>query len=826
MGGFLLNLRYTLRGLARNPGFTAVAVFSLALGIGVNTAIFTLINALVFRELAAPHPEDLVELSAVNHGAKITFSYPMFRELERRQQVFSSLVAWSPGMPNTIELNGQLAEYRVQGVTGNYFSELGVTPLLGRLITQSDVDARSGNSVQVAVAGYEFWQSQLGGASDAIGKQVRIEGQPFTIIGVTRPWFSGMTPGKPSALTVPVTAIPLLSGRGITLEERAVLWLHLTGRLKSGVTLPQARAQLQSLWPDVRSATVPADATDLRRQIFLSLGLDVSSAATGVVPDLRNEYSRPLYVLLGIVGVLLLLACVNLANLLLARAVTRTQEMSVRVALGASRWQLARQAFAESLVLASAGALAGLVFARWASEFLVGLFSRGAAAPIVLDLRPDGRVLLAASAAAALTALLCGLAPAWRAWREAPSAALQMPARSVAGRSGRLGRILILTQVVMSMVLLLGAGLLVRTFQKLASQELGFEKERLLELELNPRPGSPPQVFPQAYYVQLINSIAALPGVVSASFSEELYPADEGWHENAAPAASEPGPTTGVLARAAFVSPGFLQTLGIRLLQGRDFEWQDDGSHPEVAILSRHLAEKLFPQGQVVGQRLRFGVLPEHQAIEIVGVARDARLFNLHSGSADMLYLPSLQHLQNMHIGGLFLRTQGPPLAIARSVARQVESLGRDYVLRSRTVEQLAGEQLGVERAVAILSGFFAGLALLLASVGLFGLMSHAVSRRTREIGIRSVLGEQRAAILWSVLREALGLVLAGVALGTPCALAAGRLLEDILFGVTTYDAFTLAAVVAVLLAAALVAGYLPARRAAAVDPVVALRAE
>ena len=826
MAGLLLNLRYTLRGLGRNPGFTAVAVFSLALGIGATTAIFTLINALLLRTLPAPHPEELVELSVVNHGAKITFSYPMFQGIDRGQQVFSSLVAWSPGMRNTIELHGQFAQHRVQGVTGNYYSELGVTPALGRLITQSDVDARSGNSVQVAVVSYEFWQSHLGGATDVIGKEVRIEGQPFTIIGVTRPWFTGMTPGKPAALTIPVTAYPLLVGRGITLEERGVLWLHLTGRLKPGLTLPQARAQLESFWPDVRAATVPTDASSLRRQTFLSLGLDVASAATGVVPDLREEYTRPLYLLAGIVGLLLLLACVNLANLLLARAAARSHEMSVRVALGADRWRLARQAFTESIVLSSAGAVAGLVFARWGSQILVSLFSREVGAPILLDPRPDARVLLAAVAAAVLTSLLCGLAPAWRAWREAPASTLQSYARGVARSAGRLSRILIIIQVALSLVLLLGAGLLVRTFQKLTSVELGFEKEHLLEVELNPRPGSRQGADPQAYFLELLSRLTTLPGVVSASFSEHLYPAEQGWHENAASATSTPGPETGVLAGAAFVAPGFFQTLGIRLLQGRDFQLQDDRSHPEVTILSRHLADRLFPQGMVLGERIRFGVMPEHQSLEIVGVVEDAHIFQVRNRAVDVLYLPAVQHFQQMEMSGLFLRTPGPPLALARSVAREVESLGRDYVSRTLTVEQVVGEQVVLERSMALLSGFFAVLALLLASVGLFGLMSNVVARRTREIGIRSVLGEQRAAILWSVLQEAFALVLAGVAIGIPCALGAGRLLAGMLFGVTTYDPVTLAAVVLVLFAAALVAALPPARRAAGIDPIVALRAE
>ena len=821
-----LHLRHTLRVLGRNPGFTAVAVLSLALGIGANTAIFTLINALLLRSLPVPHPEQLAELSVVKHGAKIPFSYPMYREVERAQQVFSALVAWSPAMPNTIELNGRLAQHPVQGVSGNYYAELAVSALLGRLITPADADVPSGSGAPVAVAGYEFWQSQLGGSPDVVGKLVRIEDQPFTIIGVTRPWFTGMSPGTPAALTIPITAMPLLGSRGISLEERSILWLHLTGRLKPDVTLAQARAQLQSIWPGVLVATVSTDLPGLRQQTFLSMGLDVSSAATGVAEGLRQDYTRPLYLLAGIVGLILLLACINLANLLLARAVARAQEMSVRVTLGAGRWVLAGHALTEGLLLSFAGALAGLVFARWGSEFLVSLLSPEGVAPLLFDLRPDARVLLATAGVAILTGALCALAPAWRAWRQAPAGTLHHGARSIAPTAGALGKSLIVAQVALSLVLLLGAGLLVRTFQKLSSEDLGFEKDHLLEVELNPRPGARHAGDPQPDYLQVIRRVNALPGVLAASLSNQLLPAGEGWSELAAPASAPPGPATGVMANAAFVTPGFFQTLGIRVLQGRDFDWQDDRSRPEVVILSRHLADRLFTQGDVLGQRLRYGVMLDHQSLEIVGVVEDARLFQARGPALDTLYLPALQHRGQMEMGGLLLRAQGPPLALARSVAREVEGLGRDYVLGARTAAQVAGAQLLLDRALAILSGFFAGLALLLAAVGLFGLLSHAVARRTREIGIRSALGAQRAAILRGVLREALQLVLLGVALGIPCALALSRLISGMLFGVTPADPVTLAAAVLLLLAAALAAGYLPARRAAGIDPIVALRAE
>ena len=316
------NLRYSLRALRKNPSFTAVAILSLALGIGANVAIFTLINALLLRDLPVPHPERLVELSVVRHGDKIPFSYPMFRELDRGQRVFSGLVGWSESMMPNVEVSGVFALSNVLAVTSNFYFELGATPLLGRLLTSEDINPHAGSTSQVAVIGYEFWQRRFGSAPDVLGKQVRIEGQPFTIVGVTRKWFTGLTPGEPPDVTIPITADPTLHGT-FNLEERSVLWLRITGQLKDGVTIDQARAQLQSFWREVLLATASTETPGLRRQTFLSMGLDVSPVRTGFARDLRAQFSRPLYVVAGIVGLILLVACVNLANLLLARAAAR-----------------------------------------------------------------------------------------------------------------------------------------------------------------------------------------------------------------------------------------------------------------------------------------------------------------------------------------------------------------------------------------------------------------------------------------------------------------------------------------------------------------------
>ena len=824
MGTFWHELRYAVRVLTRDRGFTAVAVLSLALGIGANTAVFTLINALLLRNLPVRHPERLVELSSVRRDGKIPFSYPTFRELERGQRGFSGLMGWSPGGTYNVEVNGVLSQEHVSAVTGNYYSELGVSPFLGRLISPEDVNPRNGATSQVAVLGYEFWQRRFGGKSNVVGQGIRIEGQPFTVLGVTRKWFAGMTPGAPPEVTIPITAQRLIWGR--SLDDRSLLWVFATGRLKDGITIEQARAQLQSFWPEVLAATAPTQTPGLRLQTFLSMGLDVAPAATGIAKDLRSNFTRPLYVLLGIVGLILVVACVNLANLMLARAAARSHEMSVRVALGASRWILARQVLTESLTLSVAGGLLGLGFAYWGSRFLVTLMAQAYLAPLTFDLRPDLRVLALTAGTAILTGILFGAAPAWRASRGDPAAALQQGARGATGGVGRLSKALIVAQIALSLVLLAGAGLLVRSFERLSSVDFGFQKENLLEITLNPKPGAYQGLDVNAYRTQMIARIASLPGVRSVGFSDNSVPDPEGWRYTAAAMSGDTGASPEAMVNLATISPGFFRTLGIALLRGRDFDWTDDEHHPHLAIVSANLAARLFPNGNAIGQRIRFGVTPELQNLEIVGIASDARVFDPRDASAPIAYVSGLQYPKGSQWDFLFVRTDESPESIARPLADEIELLGHEYVSLTRTVAQVTGQFLVPERVTAVLSGFFAGLALLLASVGLYGLMSYAVARRTREIGIRVALGAERENILWIVLRETLALALLGLAIGVPCALAASRLVAGMLFGVSPNDLSTMAAVSVLLLIVALVAGYFPARRASVIDPTVALRSE
>ena len=820
---FWQNLRYVVRVLAKNPGFTTVAILSLALGIGANTAIFTLINALLLRELPVRQPERIVQLSLLRHDGKLPFSYPMFREVERNQRVFTGLFGWGNSSGTNVEVRGVLELNRVVTVTGKAYSELGATPVLGRLLTPEDCDPGSATNAQVAVIGYEFWQRRFGGALDVVGTRIRVEGHPFTIVGVTRKWFTGLSTGEPPEVTLPVTAESLL-GSLPNLDSRSILWLGVFGRLKDGVSIEQARAQLQSFWPDVLLATVTTQTPGLRRQTFLSMGLEVAPAARGRRSDLRDQFARPLYVLAGIVGLILLVACVNLANLMLARAAARSHEMSVRVAIGASRASLILQVLTESLALSLAGALLGLAFAFWGSRLLLLMMTAGNPLLISLDLSPDVHVLVLTVSVAVVTGLLFGLAPAWRCSRQDPAAALQQNVRGSSRGAGALGKTLVIAQVSLSLILLLGAGLFVRSFERLRSIDTGFQKQNVLEIGLNPVPRGYEKLDLNSYRRELIHRISNLPGVVSVAFSESPIPGSQDWNRDSISTLAEASINAHLMANTIRVSPNFFRTAGIALVQGRDFNDTDDEHHPRLAVVSRSLAKRLFPGGDVVGQTIRFSIMPEYQSIQIVGVADDARILSLRDATLPILYLCAFQ--EQTQAGNFVVRTTQSPEALAASARREIDSLGHEYALQTRTVSQIITEDLVEERVTALLSGFFAALALLLASIGLYGLMSYAVTRRTREIGVRVAMGAQRENILWMVLRETLTLALLGIAIGIPAALVASRLIATMLFGITPTDLPTMAVVSALLLAVAAFAGYLPARRASTIDPIHALRTE
>ncbi|HEX4322441.1 MAG TPA: ABC transporter permease [Acidobacteriaceae bacterium] len=812
MGSFRNDAIHAFRVFWRNPGFSAITVIVLAVGIGAAAAIFTVFSALMLRPLPLPHPEQLVELSGVyrNHS-RIVISYPMFSELRRQQTSFTDICGWSGGANVNVEINGSPLFAKVRYVTGNYYSVLGVRPFLGRLIAEDD--EQGSTSKPVAVVSYEFWNRRLGRDLHAIGRALNVEGKLFTVIGVTPKWTTGMTVGDSPDIMAPTAA-------GYDHVSRALLWVNATGRLRDGVSVDQARAQVQSFWPRLLEDTVPTQSVGPRRQSFLSMGLRLESASTGVGVEIREKSHKPLYLLMAMVGLILLVVCINLASLTLARASARRREVSTRIALGATPWQAVRQSMIESMILATTGATAGLALAYWGSQILVALMSRGAESPMVLDLRPDWRVLLFCAFSAILTGALIGLVPAWKLSREQPLVASQ---RTVSGGVGKLGKALIVSQIAISLVLLHGAGLFLRSLQELHNFNPGFEKNNLTEMDLAPQPHAGNQSEPPTYRRELAEAVASLPGVESASFSKLPIPArDNGWKETVA-AESDTSATDAVTATLNEIAPNFFRTLAVSFLAGRDFTWEDDAKHPKVAIIDGILARQLFPNTSPIGKRIRFGVQPEYQSIEIVGVAQSARLIDIRDGSAAVLYVPAAQYRGFAAVGSLMVRDKAS-VALDKDIEDQLLPLGREYVVSAQTFTEKNDETLVYEQMTAKLSSFFAALALLVASAGLFGLMSYSVTLRTREIGIRMALGSQRGGILELVLREALLLTVIGIGVGIPCALIVGHFVARMLFELSPTDLLTLAAASITLLAAGLSAGYLPARKAMKLDPMVALR--
>lgn len=823
------DVRFGLRMLRKSPGFTAVAVVTLALGIGANTATFSLLNGLVLRDLPVPHAEQLVRFGAHSPGDDYTaLSLPMFREFSRGQNVFSGTFAWWGDIVLNVETDGALSRPDVWAVDGNFYSELGAMPEIGRFFDPEEENLHAAAPAPVAVLSYGFWQTHYGRARDVIGKTLKIEGRPFTIIGVTRKGFTGISADLEMGVTVPLTAEPLLGGDDDKdvqkyLQRGDALWLEAAGRLKPGVTLEQARAQLDALWPGIRHEMTPLDKTPAELIRFRELQLKVESGAKGA-SFLRHRFDKPLYVVLAISGLVLLVACANLASLMLARAASRSHEMGVRVALGASRGRLARQMLAESLTLSVAGALAGVVLAYWASRALAAfILGQIYIVPAALNLSPDWHILGFTAGATIATGLLFGLAPAWRATREDANAALQQSTRTLGGGTGALGKGLIVTQVALSVVLLASAGLFIRSLEKLHAVEPGFRTRNLFNIGLYPKPHGYKNLAWVDYYRELTDRVSSLPGVVSSGMAHIRLGNVLEWTERARIAGTD---TEGLQADFEMAMPGFFETAGIALLRGRSFTWQDDEHAPRVAMVSKKFAEKLCPGGDAIGQQLDVVTMPKWQNLQIIGVVSNASLYDIRKQSPPTVYLPSMQYGDYMGWSELLVQVHGAPLNVTSAVRRTVESLGHEYVFSINTVAQNIDRSLLQERVTAMLSAFFGGLALLLGAIGLYGLMAYNVTQRTREIGIRVALGAHRGSVQLMVLRETLLLALTGLAIGIPCALLASRFIASMLYGVAPHDAVTLAAVSLVLLIAAGIAGFLPSRRAMRVDPMVALRHE
>ncbi len=814
------DLRYGIRMLLKNKAFTAVAVLSLALGIGANTAIFSLIDAVLLKMLPVERPEQLYLIQNVGprslHGGAPP--YPCFEQFRERTQSFTGLAAFTTQKPK-LRIDGQLEEVSGQFASGNYFSLLGVRAALGRMLSPADdtVPGRGGPDGLVAVISHNYWTRRFGGDPAAIGKVVQLNNNPVTIIGVTPPEFYGLFPGAEVNITLPM----MTEGAG-TLTAKTGWWFQAVGRLKPDIPVEQARVELDTIFQAYMDGT--NFSAEMRREAFARI--ELASASRGL-DTLRRQFSRPLQALMVIVALVLLIACANVANLLLARAAARRNEFAVRLALGAGPFRLARQSLTESLLLVGLGGLLGLLFARWGSAFLVSFFATGRERFFV-NLPLDYRVLLFTAGVALLTGLIFGLVPALQATRVDPNRSLKDGASTSTRTRSRFGKSLVVAQVALSLPLLVGAGLFLRTLHNLRNIDAGFRPEGVLTMRVQPVG----ETYQGARLTDLWKDVTArverLPGVRSVSLSS-LSPLDG---NNRGILVEVPGFTPRTVQdkqiRMNQVSPGYFQTFGIGLKQGRSFTAADNENAPKVALLNEAAARFYFGDRNPLGAQITTSNHPPGEQpplYEIVGVVSDIRAQNLREPDARTMYLPTAQAHNPLGSLMLAVRAESGLSELTRTVQGELRAVGPDILFTNvATLGERVYQSLLQERLVATLSLFFGLLALLLASIGLYGVMSYDVARRTHEIGIRMALGASAPRVVRLILRQTLVWVALGIVIGLGAALATSRWAESLLFGLGPNDMLTIGLAPLVLLAVAALAGYLPARRAARVDPLVALR--
>ena len=820
--------KYALRGLLRDRAFTLVALVSIGLGVGANSAIFSLVDQALFRQLPVKDPERLVLLNwsgtfiGKGWGSSNLNSYPFYRDLAAENQVFDGMFCRHPTSVH-LSLGNTPEPVNAEIVSGSYFPVLGVRPALGRLLEESD-DLQPG-AHPVVVVSFDYWRNRLGGAGDIVGRKVLVNNHPMTVVGVAPAGFRGIDWGE-----VPSLWIPTMMKRQATPEfdwllDRRGKWLHVFGRLKPGITLEQAQAGLQPwfkamLEADTRREDWPR-VTEEQRRRFLASRLTVLPASQGR-SDLRGRLERPLLVLLAATALVLLLACLNVANLCLARAFARRRETALRLALGASRGRIARELLVQSGLLALGGAALGVLLAPAVSQALIQFLPQD----VALSSAVNSRVFFCALAVALLTGLLFGLAPALQAGRGQHSLAWKEESYTVAGGAG-LRKALVVGQIALALVLLIGAGLFVRTLASLRAQGPGFVTTNLLMFRIDLARSGHTESQSKGLMRNLLAALRALPEVESAGLSAAELLSGGSWNQ---PLTIESGRrlvTDTVHCNA--ISPGFLETLGAPILSGRVFNERDAHDIQNLgfrsAIINESLAKRYFGGGNPLRVRVGLGNSPDTRAnIEIVGVVKTFSYRGLRE-TEDQAFFPLFE--QRINGGGFWVRTRTPSqsaFSSIRAAVRQVDSTLP--VTGLRTVDDQLDRALVNERLLATLASAFAALAILLAVVGLYGVMSFVVSRRTREIGIRVALGASRGAAMWLVLRDAAVMVAAGLAIALPAVWGLGRLIENQLYGVRAMDASTIAAAAVLIAVVALGASFIPVRRATAISPMDALRYE
>jgi predicted permease len=825
------DVRFALRTFAKSPLFVSVAVLSLAFGIGANTAIFTLTDQVLVRTLPVRNPEQLVLLSAVgrHYGSNRGWnriSYPMYQDFRDHNTVFSGMFCFIE-TEMSLSYGGRTERVSGELVSGNYFPVLGVKAAMGRLFTANDDKWQSGHPV--AVLSYGYWLSRFAGNPAVIGQKLVINGYPYTVVGVSQPGFAGTDPGYAPQVRVPVMMAPKMN-QYLDLNDRRSRWVTIFGRLKPGVSIQQAKASIQPYFHQLLQMEVQqkefAKASPYMKQQFLKMSMDVLPASKGR-SRLRRDFSKPLIVLMVTVGLVLLIACANVANLLIARATSRQKEIAVRLALGSGRRRIICQLLVESLLLSIAGGATGLILAVWTDKALVDFLPQSSV-PMTLSAAPDWRILTFNILISLLTGVAFGLVPALQSTRPDVAGTLKDQAGAVVGGTATgLRKTLVVAQIALSLLLLIGAGLFIRSLQKLKDLDPGFRSTNLLAFKVNPPLNGYGPERTKAFYERLKESLETTPGVDTAALA--VMPVMEGNEWDQWVTIDSYSPKTGELPdpHMNFLSPDYFKTMEIPMLAGRDFRRTDVLNAPKVCIVNEAFAKKYFGTVNAVGHKIGMGIDPGTKTdITVIGVSRDTKYENMREEIPVEVYRP-YQQLEFAVGITAYVRTAQNPEQIFLSIRKRVHDLDATLpVFEMITLEKQMEDSLATERLVSFLSSGFGLVATLLASIGLYGVMAYTVARRTREIGIRMAIGAARSDVLWLVMREVVVLLGVGVAVALPAAWALTRFVRSQLYGIQPTDPLSIGASVLAIAAVAMLAGYVPAWRATRVDPMRALRYE
>jgi macrolide transport system ATP-binding/permease protein len=839
--------RYAARMIGANRLFSAMAVISLALGIGANTAIYSFMEAILLRSLPVSHPEELVTLKwhakgptpmvkslngTMYRDARLgrvspNFPFAAYEALRGDRETLSALSAFVPPEPRNVVVHGQAEVLRADSVSGNYYSSLGVVPAAGRLITTDD--DRTG-AAPVAVLSYAYWENRFGLDPAAVGQQILVNNVPVTVVGVSARGFAGMDPAAEAAITLPLHTFPLLAYRPQDEQRQRFLdanfyWVEMMGRLRAGVTMEQAQSRLAARFQQFAGSTA-ANPSDRAKLPLLAV-----EDGSGGRDSLRRHYANALFVLMTMVGLILAIACANIANLLLARCASRSREIAVRLSLGAGRWRIVRQLLTESVLLSSIGGALGLLVAFWGIRSITWLLANGST-DLTLHASLNLSVLGFAAALALATGIVFGLAPALRATRGDLTPALKAARLTTTvrrrGLRAGLGEALVVAQVALSLTLVIAAFLFLHTLSNLNAVRLGFQRENLLVFNVNARPAGYRSAALAEFYAGLSECFRAIPGVRSAAFSTFPLAAQYWTSTGVVIPGVEPQSGKPLDLATLSVDPAFLSTMGIPILAGRGIEERDLRA-PKVAVVNDQFAKEFLGNANPVGRLIGIGDPKEVAAgIEIIGVARNAVYNSVREDKPPALaYLPYTQNLDDLGGVSFELRTTGPPLEQAGSVRRVLRQANSLVPMTDVSTQELRIDQtISQQRTLANLGACLGALALVIACIGLYGTIAYGVARRTGEIGIRLALGARRGSVVWMVMRQVLALSLAGLALGFAAAWETTRFVAAFLFGAKPNDPCALSLAVITLGAAALAAGYAPASRAARMDPMSALRCE